>query len=385
MKNIAIIGVTGSIGTQTLDVIEQNSNEFNLVAMSFGFDFEFDLACSIIEKHRPHLVSCVEEVTYNKLCEKYNTEDIKFVFGEEGLNIIADSDYDVFVNSVVGSVGLKPTLTAIRNKRTICLANKETLVIAGDIVMKEARQYGVNIFPIDSEHSAIFQCLNGENSKEVKKIILTASGGSFRNLTREDLKSVTVEDALNHPNWSMGQKITIDSATMMNKGLEIIEAHYLFDIDYDYIDVVIHYESIIHSMVEFCDNSVMAQLGTADMTTPISYAMSYPRRLATKKEELDLVKISQLNFKALDFERFPCVAYAYEAGRIGHTMPAVLNAANEIAVAAFLSKKIKFIEIEEIIKKAMNSHKVVENPTLDDIINIDKKVRKEVEEMISWM
>lgn len=381
MKNIAIIGVTGSIGTQTLEVIDQNKNEFNLVAMSIGFDNEFEQACSIIEKYSPSIVSCVEEVTFLKLKEKYSS--IKFVYGEEGLNSIACyNDYDIFVNSVVGSVGLKPTLLAIENKKTICLANKETLVIAGDIVMNEARKHGVNIFPIDSEHSAIFQCLNGENPKEVKRIILTASGGSFRHMSRSELESVTVEDALNHPNWSMGKKITIDSATMMNKGLEIIEAHYLFDVDYDEIDVVIHYESIIHSMVEFCDNSVIAQLGTADMTTPISYALSYPKRLSTKKEELNLAKVSQLNFKDMDLERFPCVAFAYEAGRIGHTMPAVLNAANEVAVEAFLNKKIKFTDIEKIIKNAMNEHKIVKNPTINDIIDVDLRVRKEVKEMI---
>lgn len=381
MKNIAIIGVTGSIGTQTLEVIDQNKNEFNLVAMSIGFDNEFEQACSIIEKYSPSIVSCVEEVTFLKLKEKYSS--IKFVYGEEGLNSIACyNDYDIFVNSVVGSVGLKPTLLAIENKKTICLANKETLVIAGDIVMNEARKHGVNIFPIDSEHSAIFQCLNGENPKEVKRIILTASGGSFRHMSRSELESVTVEDALNHPNWSMGKKITIDSATMMNKGLEIIEAHYLFDVDYDEIDVVIHYESIIHSMVEFCDNSVIAQLGTADMTTPISYALSYPKRLSTKKEELNLAKVSQLNFKDMDLERFPCVAFAYEAGRIGHTMPAVLNAANEVAVEAFLNKKIKFTDIEKIIKNAMNEHKIVKNPTINDIIDVDLRIRKEVKEMI---
>lgn len=381
MKKIAIIGATGSIGTQTLSVLEQNSSEFSLSAISIGFDNEFELACNIIDKYEPKLVSCIEEATYNKLVDKYGSS-IEFVYGEEGLEIIANSDYDIFVNSVVGSVGLKPTLVAIRNKKTVCLANKETLVIAGDIVMNEAKKYGVNIFPIDSEHSAIFQCLNGEDKKEVKRIILTASGGSFRHLTRDDIKDVTVEDALNHPNWSMGKKITIDSATMMNKGLEIIEAHYLFDVEYDDIDVVIHHESIIHSMVEFCDNSVIAQLGTADMSTPISYALSYPKRLKTTKPELDLVSIGQLNFKSLDFDRFPCVAYAYEAGRIGHTMPAVMNAANEVAVDAFLNKKIPFTRIEEIIKEAMNSHKVVKNPTIDDIISVDAKTRKEIKELI---
>ncbi|MFV0424803.1 MAG: 1-deoxy-D-xylulose-5-phosphate reductoisomerase [Bacilli bacterium] len=383
MKNIAIIGVTGSIGTQTLEVIRNNSEKFNLVAMSFGYDFEYEKACEIIEEFNPKVVSCIEKSTYSKLCNKYTT--VEFMYGEEGLSKIAAFEYDIFVNSVVGSVGLVPTLIAIENRKTVCLANKETLVIAGEIVMKKARECGVNIFPIDSEHSAIFQCLSGENPKEVKKIILTASGGSFRNMNRDELKTVTVEDALNHPNWSMGQKITIDSATMMNKGLEIIEAHHLFNVDYDNIDVVLHYESIIHSMVEFCDNSVMAQLGTADMTTPISYALSYPNRLPTKKAELDLVSIATLNFKKLSFDRFPCVAYAYEAGKIGHTMPAVLNAANEVAVEAFLNKKISFLQIEEVIKNAMNNHKVVKNPTLNDIIKVDGDVRAEVKELISWM
>lgn len=380
MKKIAIIGVTGSIGKQTLEVIEANSSEFQLVAMSFGFDWELNQACTIIDKYNPKIVCCIEEKTAKKLSDKYS--DIKIVSGNDGLEYIANSEYDTFVNSVVGSVGLKPTLSAIKNKRTICLANKETLVIAGEIVMREANKYGVDIFPIDSEHSAIFQCLNGEKKCEVKKLILTASGGSFREYAREDLKKVSVEDALNHPNWSMGKKITIDSATMMNKGLEVIEAHHLFGVDYDDIEVVIHYESAIHSMVEFCDNSVIAQLGTADMTIPISYALSYPSRLPCKKERFDLIKLGTLNFKELDFNRYPCVKYAYEAGKKGHTMPAVLNASNEIAVECFLNNEISFIGIEEVVKQCMDSHEIIENPTLDDIIEVDKITRIKAMELI---
>ncbi len=380
MKEIAIIGATGSIGTQTLEVINDHSNHFKLVAMSIGFDNEFDQACAIIDKFEPKLVCCIEEVTMQRLQSKYGK--ITFVCGEEGLNFIAKSDYDIFVNSVVGSVGLQPTITAIRNGKTICLANKETLVVAGDIVMKEARENNVNIFPIDSEHSAIFQCLNGENPNAVKKLILTASGGSFRNLTRAQLAEVSVEDALNHPNWSMGEKITIDSATMMNKGLEIIEAHHLFDVDYDDIEVVIHYESAIHSMVEFCDNSVIAQLGSADMTLPICYALSYPQRLVSNKQRFSLSDLKTLNFKDLDFERYPCVKYAYEAGIIGHTMPAVLNASNEVAVAAFLNKQIMFIDIEKIVKKCMDNHSIIENPSLDDILAVDKQTRDYAKRLI---
>ncbi|MFV0499474.1 MAG: 1-deoxy-D-xylulose-5-phosphate reductoisomerase, partial [Bacilli bacterium] len=337
-------------------------------------------ACEIIDEFNPLMVSCIENITYQKLCSKYN--NVTFVYGDDGLLEIASSEYDIFVNSVVGSVGLKPTIKAIENKKLICLANKETLVTAGDIVMKKAKENNVEIVPIDSEHSAILQCLKGEYKGNVKRIILTASGGSFRHLNREELASVTLDDALNHPNWSMGKKITIDSATMVNKGLEVIEAHHLFNIDYDNIDVVIHLESIIHSMVEYCDNSVIAQLGTADMTTPIAYALSHPSRINTSKEPLDLVNVATLNFKKLDFERYPCVKYAYEAGKVGHTMPTVFNAANEVAVEAFLDNKINFLEIEKLIKNAMNCHKIIINPNLDDIINVDSEVRKMVREWI---
>ncbi len=377
MRKIAIIGATGSIGTQTLEVIKANSDHFDLVAMSIGYDFEFEKALKIIEEFKPKLVSCIEEKTKVKLESIFS--EVTFVCD---LNAIANYDYDVFVNSVVGSVGLQPTLIAIKRNKTICLANKETLVVAGDIVMKEARKHGVNIFPIDSEHSAIFQCLNGEDKKSVKKIILTASGGSFRHLTREQLKDVTLEDALNHPNWSMGKKITIDSATMMNKGLEIIEAHYLFDVPYEDIEVVIHYESAIHSMVEFCDNSVIAQLGTADMTIPISYSLSYPSRLSSNKKRFSLSDLKTLNFKELDMDRFPCVKLAYEAGMCGHTMPAVLNASNEIAVEAFLEEKISFLQIEEIVENMMKSHSVIENPSLDDILEVDRITRVKAKEMV---
>ncbi len=377
MKNIAIIGATGSIGTQTLSVIREHKDKFNLVAFSVGYDNEFEKTCQIIEEFSPLLVCCIEDITKQKLETKY--QDLSIVCN---LDTVASFDYDIFVNSVVGSVGLLPTVTAIKRGKTVCLANKETLVVAGDIIMPLAKKYGVNIFPIDSEHSAIFQCLNGENPKHVKKLILTASGGSFRNLSRDELANVTLKDALNHPNWSMGKKITIDSATMMNKGLEIIEAHHLFGVSYDDIEVVIHYESAIHSMVEFCDNSVIAQLGTADMSIPIGYALSFPERLNTSKERFSLTKLKTLNFKKIDFERFPCVKFAYEAGRIGHTMPACLNACNEVCVEAFLNEKISFLQIEEIIEKMLSNHQVIENPSLDDILETDKKVRKKTREMV---
>ncbi|MDN5709676.1 MAG: 1-deoxy-D-xylulose-5-phosphate reductoisomerase, partial [Planococcus sp. (in: firmicutes)] len=290
---------------------------------------------------------------------------------------------DVLVNAVIGSVGLEPTLEAIKLGRTIAIANKETLVTAGHLVMQSAKKYGADILPVDSEHSALFQALNGEKLEQASRLILTASGGSFRDKTRDELANVTVEDALNHPNWSMGSKITIDSATMLNKGLEVIEAHVLFDFAYDDIDVLLHRESIIHSMVEFQDTSVMAQLGTPDMRVPIQYALSYPDRLPRPAaKRLDLAEIAQLNFRAMDYERFRALKLAFDAGREGGTMTTVLNAANEQAVAMFLNRKIGFLQIEEFIEQAMHDHQAIASPDLETILAADSETRKTVENML---
>lgn len=276
----------------------------------------------------------------------------------------------------MGSVGLFPTLHAIQAGKTIALANKETLVTAGHLVMSAAEQHGVSILPVDSEHSAIFQCLQGEKDSEIDRLIITASGGSFRDKTREDLIGVTVEEALNHPNWSMGAKITIDSATMMNKGLEVIEAHWLFDIPFDKIDVVLHRESIIHSMVEFQDTSIKAQLGSPDMRVAIQYALSYPNRLPLPSgKRLNLEDIGKLNFEKMDYTRFHCLKLAYDAGRTGGSLPTVLNAANEAAVNAFLNKKIAFLQIDELIERALDRHNVIKHPDLDTIKEIDQETR----------
>ncbi|PWZ96443.1 1-deoxy-D-xylulose-5-phosphate reductoisomerase, partial [Staphylococcus pseudintermedius] len=294
------------------------------------------------------------------------------VSGREGLIEVATyNKNDLVLNSLLGSVGLEPTMKAIEVGKDIALANKETLVVAGELVMAHARQHGVNILPVDSEHAAIFQCLNGEEMRKVKNVVITASGGSFRDLTRDQLASVTVEDALNHPNWSMGHKITIDSATMMNKGFEVIEAKWLFDLDIDQIQTILHKESIIHSMVEFVDTSVMAQLGTPDMRMPIQYAFTYPERIEHQAPSLNLAEVAQLNFKPMDFDRYRCLQYAYDALRIGGTMPVVLNAVNEVAVAKFLNREIAFLDIEKIIEREMAAHEVIQNPTLEQILELD--------------
>lgn len=380
LKTISLMGATGSIGTQTLDIIREHPEEFSLKAMSVGKNVV--LTRKIIEEFQPELVSVQNYIDYNTLKEEY--PHIKFIYGEEGIMETATYEKaDILVNAVLGSIGLNPTLKAIEAGKTIAIANKETLVTAGHLVMEAASKHNVAILPVDSEHSAIFQSLQGEKDKNIERLILTASGGSFRDRTRSELENVTVEEALNHPNWSMGAKITIDSATMMNKGLEVIEAHWLFDLPYEKIDVLLHKESIIHSMVEFHDSSIKAQLGTPDMRVPIQYALTYPDRLplATGKR-LDLAKIGQLHFQEMDFKRFRCLQFAYEAGKIGGTMPTVLNAANETAVAAFLQGKIRFLQIEDLVEKALNHHQTVEFPSLDLIQEIDKETRKYVNTLL---
>ena len=307
---------------------------------------------------------------------------IKFGFGPKGLEAVAtynevlDGEHFV-ITAVMGSVGLLPTLKAIEMGRNIGIANKETLVTAGHLVMEKVKKHGVKLLPVDSEHSAIYQCLMGENPKAIKKLIITASGGSFRDYTREMLKDVTLEQALNHPNWSMGAKITIDSATMMNKGLEVIEAHWLFDMPYEKIETILHRQSIIHSMVEFEDTSIIAHLGTPDMRIPIQFAMSYPERIELKQaKSLNLSEVGTLEFKPMDFERFPCLKMAFEAGKRGGSYPTVLNAANEAAVELFLNKKISFLDIEKVVRDALTQHEKIEHPTLEEILELDQNVRR---------
>ncbi|KAB8138771.1 1-deoxy-D-xylulose-5-phosphate reductoisomerase [Gracilibacillus oryzae] len=374
MKNITLLGATGSIGLQTLDVIEAHPDQFRLFAISFGENVE--KAIPIIKRFKPEWIVVKNNAVKNKLTSVLNG-NYHIISGLEALEEISvHPKTDVLVNAVMGSVGLEATLAAIEHRKQIAIANKETLVTAGHLVMEKADKYNVNLLPIDSEHSAIFQALNGESSNQIKKIILTASGGSFRDKSRDELQNVTVRDALNHPNWSMGSKITIDSATMMNKGLEVIEAHWLFQVPYSKIEVIQHQESIIHSMVEYIDHSVIAQLGTPDMRVPIQYALTYPERInLPKSESLDLVSISKLHFKEMDFNRFPCLKFAFDAGEIGGTMPTVMNAANEVAVDLFLKGKIKFLEIEQIIESLMNNHQVVANPDLQTIQSVDTETR----------
>jgi 1-deoxy-D-xylulose-5-phosphate reductoisomerase len=377
MKRISLLGATGSIGTQTLQVIQSHPEKLSLVALSIGRNISLGL--KIIQQFSPKLV-CVlkkEDAEQLKLAISNGT---KVVYGENGLIEVATYyEADTVVNAVIGSVGLLPTLAAIKERKNIAIANKETLVTAGHLVMNEAEKYGVDLLPVDSEHSAIYQCLNGEKGNDISRLILTASGGSFRDKTREELSGVTVEQALNHPNWSMGAKITIDSATMMNKGLEVIEAHWLFNMPYDKIDVILHKESIIHSLVEYTDKSVIAQLGTPDMKVPIQYALTYPNRLnVNDSEQLELWQLGSLHFEKMNYERFKCLAFAFDAGRKGGTMPTVLNAANEIAVERFLNGEIAFLTIEELIEKAMSEHKVVPHPSLETIQEVDQETRQRV-------
>ncbi|MDQ0230500.1 1-deoxy-D-xylulose-5-phosphate reductoisomerase [Metabacillus malikii] len=383
MKKISLLGATGSIGIQTLDVIASHPNEFNLVSMSFGSNVKSGI--DIIKKFKPKFVAVKDKDTYSLLIDTFGSGDITFHYGQDGLiEAAVFDDVDILVNAVVGSVGLVPTLKAIEHGITIALANKETLVTAGHIVMELANQYNVPILPVDSEHSAIYQCLQGEDTKAIDKLIITASGGSFRDKTRDELKGVTVEQALNHPNWSMGAKITIDSATMMNKGLEVIEAHWLFQMPYEKIEVLLHKESIIHSMVQFEDYSVIAQLGTPDMRVPIQYALSYPNRLPIHNgNRLNLSEIGLLHFEQMDFDRFRSLYLAFESGKSGGTMPTVLNASNEVAVAAFLKGQISFLKIDEIIEKALDSHANITHPTLEQIQEVDKLTRTYVQSLIS--
>ncbi|MBM7623485.1 1-deoxy-D-xylulose-5-phosphate reductoisomerase [Sporohalobacter salinus] len=381
MKAVTILGSTGSIGTQTLEVIKELELEYDIVALTANNNVEC-LAAQARE-FKPEFVVVMNEEAANELKYKLSDLPTKVLIGREGLIRVATiNKVDLVINSVVGAVGLVPTLKAIEAGKDIGLANKETLVIGGKLVMDKARQNGVQILPIDSEHNAIFQSLGGEDRKNIEKIILTASGGPFRGSTRQELAGVTVEEALDHPNWDMGGKITIDSATLMNKGLEVIEARWLFDIEFSDIDVVVHPQSIIHSLVQFKDASMIAEMGLPDMKVPIQYVLTYPQRKENNLERLDLAELGRLDFEEPDKELFSCLTYAYQAGKIGGTMPAVLNAANELAVTRFLAGELKFIEIPTVIKRVMDQHQVIKNPDLTEILDADCWARTQGEKEV---
>ena len=377
MRNIAILGSTGSIGTQTLEIVREN-NDLNVV--SIAAKSSINKLEEQVREFKPDIVCVYDEKAASQFKVMISDTNTKVVSGMEGLIEAATyKSAELVVTAFVGMIGIVPTVEAIKAGKDIALANKETLVTVGHIVMDLAKKNNVKILPVDSEHSAIFQSLNGENSKEIDKILLTASGGPFRTKTKDDLKTVTLEDALKHPNWSMGQKITIDSATMVNKGLEVLEAKWLFDVDVDNIQVVVQPQSIIHSMVQFNDGAVIAQLGVPDMKLPIQYAIYYPERRYLSGDRLDFGKIGQITFEDPDFEKFKGLELAYESGRIGGSMPTVLNAANEKAVAMFLNRKIGYLEIADIIEYCMSKHNTIENPTIEQILEIENWVNELIE------
>lgn len=382
MKKISILGSTGSIGTQTLDVVRKNPDKFKVVAISANSSV--DLLLEQIIEFKPKYVAVYDEASAKNLKERIPSHiNIEVLSGMEGLKTISSLDeIDVLLTAIVGMIGLVPTLCAIRNGKAIALANKETLVTAGKLVMGEAKKYNVDILPVDSEHSAIFQCLNGEKNKNIDKIILTASGGPFRGKSKEELLNVTKNEALKHPNWSMGRKISIDSSTLMNKGLEVIEAKWLFDVDYKDIDVVVHPQSIIHSMVQFNDSSIIAQMGCPDMRLPIQYALTYPDRMLNDFERLDFAKFSKFTFEKPDLETFPCLKLAFDCLKMGGTYCTVLNAANEVLVNEFLEDKIGFYDIPYYIEKTLQAHNSIEDPTLEEILEVDRWAREYVKKSI---
>ena len=372
MKKIALLGSTGSIGTQTLDVV-RNQGDIQVTAMAAGSNIAL-LEKQIREFH-PSIAAVWDEKKALELKAKVADLPVKVVSGMDGLlEAATEKEAQIVVTSVVGMIGIRPTIAAMEAGKDIALANKETLVTAGHIIMPLAEKLGVKILPVDSEHSAIFQSLNGEHGNKIHKILLTASGGPFRGHTREQMASVQVEDALKHPNWSMGRKITIDSSTMVNKGLEVMEAHWLFDVEMDQVQVVVQPQSIIHSMVEYEDGAVIAQLGTPDMRLPIQYALYYPERRYLPGDRLDFWKLSQITFEKPDLENFHGLALAYEAGRRGGSLPTVFNAANEYAVAKFLNREISYLEITDMIQKAMENHKVIDDPTVEQILETEREV-----------
>ena len=381
MKKISLLGSTGSIGVNTLDVVERNPESFQILAMSAGSNV--DLFAEQIRKFKPRVVALFDTQKIATLKEQVVDLDVEILSGEEGIFEVATiSEVDVVVSGVVGKAGLLPAIEALKAGKNLALANKETLVIAGELVLKEAQKTGSTIIPIDSEHSAIFQALNGEKKERIKKIILTASGGPFRTFSLNEMENIKVKDALNHPNWEMGKKITIDSSTMMNKGLEYIEAKWLFGVETP-VEIIVHAQSIIHSMIEFVDTSIIAQLGIPDMRVPIAYALSYPDRLECNLPSLDLASMGDLTFEAPDFERFPCLQLAIDAMEIGQTMPAILNAANEITVQAFLDELIPYKDIAELIRMVMNNHRPCPLNDLQDVLNADKWAREETKKLIT--
>ena len=379
-KVISIIGSTGSIGVQTLDV----ARNLGLKVAAISANSNIDLLEKQVHEFLPAVVSVGNEKLAKELEYRLLGMNIEVLYGIEGMKRVVEiEDVDTVVTSVVGTVGLIPTMHAIRKKKNIALANKETLVTAGKLVIEESKKYNINIFPVDSEHSAIYQCLMGSDEKQVEKIIITASGGPFRGKRLSELEGIKPAQALKHPNWSMGSKITIDSATLMNKGLEVIEAKWLFDMELDKIQVLVHPQSIIHSMVEYVDGSIIAQLGSPDMRTPIQLALTYPKRFSNNFSKLDFLKCSQLTFEEPDTKTFRCLQLAYDAILSGGTMAAAMNAANEIAVAAFLNDQISFVAIPNIIEKVMQQHSVNIYPSLEDIIEVDRWAREAAKKLIN--
>lgn len=377
MRHLAILGSTGSIGTQTLEVVD-NNEDMKVVSLAAGSNI--DLVEQQIRKYHPEVVCIYQEDKARELARRVTDETVSVLYGMDGLIACATAaSADVVVAAVVGMIGIRPVIEAIRCGKDIAFANKETLVTAGHIIMPMIRKYQVLLTPVDSEHAAIFQCLNGEHHGEIAKILLTASGGPFRGRKKGELASVTVEDALRHPNWTMGRKITIDSSTMVNKGLEVMEARWLFDVDYDHIQVVIQPQSVIHSMVEFVDGAVMAQLGTPDMKLPIQYALTYPQRRNLPGERLDFSKLTDITFEKPDPDTFRGLSLAYQAGREGGSMPTVFNAANEKAVAMFLNREIEYLDIPRIIEEAMMDHRKIADPSLEEILAVEAEVYAKIE------
>ncbi len=373
MKKIAVLGSTGSIGTQTLEIVDYNKEQLQVVALAAGNNV--DLLEQQIRKYSPLIAGIESEEAAADLRVRVADLPVKIVAGMDGLLEIATMEQaDVLVTAIVGMIGIRPTIAAIKAGKDIALANKETLVTAGHIIMPLARECGVSILPVDSEHSAIFQSMNGEPKNRISKILLTASGGPFRGRTKEELAKVQVEDALKHPNWAMGRKITIDSSTLVNKGLEVMEAKWLFDVDLDRIQVVVHPQSIIHSMVEYVDGAVIAQLGLPDMKLPIQYALFYPDRVPAPGKRLDFFQLGQMTFEQPDMENFRGLALAYEAARQGGSMPTVYNAANEKAVSLFLNRKITYLQITELIAGSMEQHRVIAHPNVEEILETEQQV-----------
>lgn len=382
MKNIAVLGSTGSIGTQTLDIARKNKDELCVKVLAAGSNVA--LIEKQIREFMPELVVLYDEKAAKELAVKIADLSVKVLSGMEGMIEAATyENIDTVVTSMVGMIGIKPTIAAIKSGKNIALANKETLVTAGHIIMPLIREMGVSLLPVDSEHSAIFQSMNGENKKRISKILLTASGGPFRGRTLEDLKKVTLEDALKHPNWAMGQKITIDSATLVNKGLEVMEAAWLFDVPVSKVQVVVHPQSVIHSMVEYEDTAVIAQLGCPDMRLPIQYALFYPDRRFLDAKKLDFFEMKSLTFEKPDMETFKGLQFAVDAAKAAGSMPTVFNAANEEAVAMFLKKQISFLDIYKIIEESMNRHSVIDNPDIDTVLLTEKETREYIRKMYS--